>query len=208
MEAPRRIQRLPPRSFLGSLCFAKDASLLPRPTKFRSASLRGICKEERTHCIVGTRECVPLNTEPLGQGLAEGAQVFRGGSGRWGVRGRRGRAGLGCCSGLVTGLASVWVITPAHWSWTDPASSELPIPTVLRLFPVVSSGSLRVPFFGPSNVLVVPSISSRTGPAIAHKTLCPTGALFLVTCTSRSWTYTLTPSFAINVVHGCFDFAK
>lgn len=73
VEAPRRIQRLPPRSFLGSLCFAKDASLLPRPTKFRSASLRGICKEERTHCIVGTREYVPLNTEPLGQGLAEGA---------------------------------------------------------------------------------------------------------------------------------------
>ena len=89
------------------------------------------------------------------------------------------------------------LITPAHWSWTDPASSELPIPTVLRLFPVVSSGSLRVPFFGPSNALVVPSISSHTGPAIAHKTLCPTDALFLVTCASRSWTYTLTPSFAM-----------
>lgn len=101
------------------------------------------------------------------------------------------------------------LIAPAHWSWTDPASSELPIPTaLLRLFPVVSSGSLRVPFFGPSNALVVPSISSHTGPAIAHKTLCLTDALFLVTCTLGSWTYTLTPSFAINVVHGCFDFAK
>ena len=76
VEALRRIQRLPPRSFLGSLCFAKDASLLPRPTKFRSASLRGICKEERTHCIGGPRSAfhlVPLNTEPLTQGLAEGA---------------------------------------------------------------------------------------------------------------------------------------
>ena len=95
------------------------------------------------------------------------------------------------------------LIAPAHWSWTDPASSELPIPTaLLRLFPVVSSGSLRVPFFGPSNALVVPSISSHTGPAIAHKTLCLTDALFLVTCTLGSWTYTLTPSFAINV-HPC-----
>lgn len=72
MEAPRRIQRLPPSSFLRSPCFAKDASLFLGPTKFCSASLRGVYNEERTNSIGGTRECIPISIAPLGRRLAEG----------------------------------------------------------------------------------------------------------------------------------------
>ena len=52
----------------------------------------------------------------------------------------------------------------------SPASSELPVSSIpLRLSPVVSSGSLRAPFFGPSNALLLPAISSRAGPDTAHR---------------------------------------
>lgn len=54
MEALRRIQQcLPPSSFLGSLCFAKDESLFPGPTKFCCTSLCVVYKEERTGRVGG-----------------------------------------------------------------------------------------------------------------------------------------------------------
>lgn len=55
MGAPRQIPHPAPGSFPGSLCFANDTSLFLGPAKFCCASLRGVYKEERAHCVGGLK---------------------------------------------------------------------------------------------------------------------------------------------------------
>lgn len=50
-----RTRLLAPGSFPGSLCFANDTSLFLGPAKFCCASLRGVYKEERAHCVGGLK---------------------------------------------------------------------------------------------------------------------------------------------------------